>query len=95
MVFSANTQETLGISPYEGILVGAMPLVPDRLSYTEMYDDIWKYDSSWTSSYANYQINKHKLVEMIKDDMEKTTIKNCPNCPNLEQELTYNYFSSK
>ena len=53
-----QTQETLGISPYEGILVGTLPLVPDRLSYTEMYDDIWKYDSSWTSSYTNYQINK-------------------------------------
>ena len=44
MVFSANTQETLGIS-HEGVLVGAMPTVPDRLSYTEMYDDMWKYDS--------------------------------------------------
>jgi hypothetical protein len=38
MVFSANLQETLGISCYEGAVVGAIPLVPDRLSYTEMYD---------------------------------------------------------
>ena len=38
IVFSANTQETLGISCFEGALVGATPMVPDRLSYTEMYD---------------------------------------------------------
>ena len=43
IVFSANLQETLGISAYEGALVGAIPMVPDRLSYTEMYDDDFKY----------------------------------------------------
>ena len=37
MVFSANLQETLGISVYEGLVVGAIPLVPDRLSYSEMW----------------------------------------------------------
>jgi len=36
MVFSANLQETLGISWYEGALVDAIPCVPDRLSYREM-----------------------------------------------------------
>ena len=29
LVFSANLQETLGISWYEGALVGALPMVPD------------------------------------------------------------------
>ena len=93
MIFSANTQETLGISPYEGILLGAMPLVPDRLSYTEMYDDIWKYDSSWTTSYASYQLNKEKLVQMIKDDMQNYANK-LPKLKELEQRLTNMYFSS-
>ena len=32
MVFSANLQETLGISWYEGALVDTIPMVPDRLS---------------------------------------------------------------
>tara|TARA_B100000575_G_C23116380_1_gene645406 strand:- start:1041 stop:2165 length:1125 start_codon:yes stop_codon:yes gene_type:complete len=93
MVFSANTQETLGISPYEGILVGAMPLVPDRLSYTEMYDDIWKYNSDWTKSYASYEINKQKLVNMIKDDMQNYDNK-LPKLKDLEQKLTDMYFSA-
>ena len=60
MVFSANTQETLGIS-YEGVLVGAMPIQsPNRLSYTEMYDDIWKYDQTWTSSYPTNSVKQRK-----------------------------------
>ena len=45
IVFSANLQETLGISVYEGALVGAYPLVPDRLSYSEMWPDKARYDS--------------------------------------------------
>ena len=92
-MFSANTQETLGISPYEGVLVGAMPLVPDRLSYTEMYDDMWKYDSTWTTSYASYQVNKTKLVKMIKDDMQNYANK-LPKLKELEQKLTDMYFSA-
>ena len=39
IVFSANLQETLGISCYEGALVDSIPMVPDRLSYSEMYMD--------------------------------------------------------
>ena len=35
-------QETLGISCYEGALVGAS-FNRDRLSYTEMYDPEFKY----------------------------------------------------
>lgn len=66
MVFSANLQETLGISCYEGALAGAMPLVPDRLSYTEMYDDTFKYPSEWTESYEAYEANKDKLITHIR-----------------------------
>lgn len=49
MVFSANLQETLGISCFEGAVVDALPLVPDNLSYEEMYDEKWKYDADWIS----------------------------------------------
>ena len=45
IVFSANLQETLGISCYEGALVDAIPMVPDRLSYSEMYYEGFKYPS--------------------------------------------------
>lgn len=70
MVFSANLQETLGISWYEGSLVGALPLVPDRLSYKEMALDEFKYPSEWTEDYHCYTANKRKLVDRIKNLME-------------------------
>jgi hypothetical protein len=55
MVFSANLQETLGISWYEGAIVDAIPMVPDRLSYSEMAMDVFKYPSKWTESYDAYE----------------------------------------
>jgi len=64
-VFSANLQETLGISPYEGALVGAIPLVPDRLSYKEMYTDAFKYPSEWSENLETANIDA--LCDKIKD----------------------------
>lgn len=65
VVFSASLQETLGISPYEGALVGALPLVPDRLSYSEMYQDEFKYPSCWTTSFDSYVSNRTQLVDKL------------------------------
>jgi hypothetical protein len=65
MVFSANLQETLGISCYEGALVDAIPLVPDRLSYHEMYYDNFKYPSEWTESFEAYQAHRPELCAKI------------------------------
>ena len=65
MVFSANLQETLGISCYEGALVDAIPMVPDRLSYTEMYYDSFKYPSEWTESFEAYTYHRAELCSKI------------------------------
>jgi len=66
MVFSANLQETLGISMYEGALVGAYPLVPSRLSYKEMWTDGCQYPGQWTNNWNSYIKNKSKLVDAIR-----------------------------
>ena len=70
LVFSANLQETLGISWYEGALVGAIPMVPDRLSYSEMAIKEFKYPSHWTESFASYQKHKQDVIDAIKTYME-------------------------
>ena len=70
MVFSANLQETLGISWYEGALVDAIPMVPDRLSYSEMALPEFKYDSKWTEDYDAYLHSKDKVVAQIVEYME-------------------------
>jgi len=69
IVFSANLQETLGISCYEGSVVSAIPLVPDRLSYQEMYAEVWRYPSAWTESWDSYLQHKDQLTAKILDFM--------------------------
>jgi glycosyltransferase involved in cell wall biosynthesis len=70
LVFSANLQETLGISWYEGALVNAIPMVPDRLSYSEMAVPEFKYPSAWTEDYSSYRKHRGDLVAKIRDYME-------------------------
>jgi hypothetical protein len=71
MVFSANLQETLGISMYEACLVDSIPLVPDRLSYSEMFAEVWKYPSFWTESFDSYLEHKQELIALIRKYMSE------------------------
>jgi glycosyltransferase involved in cell wall biosynthesis len=73
LVFSANLQETLGISWYEGAVVDAIPMVPDRLSYSEMAFDTFKYPSEWTESFEAYKVYRPIVVKTIIDHMENYT----------------------
>ena len=70
LMFSANLQETLGISWYEGSIVNCLPMVPDRLSYSEMAIPEFAYPSIWTEDWQNYLANKKKLIAKIEDYME-------------------------
>lgn len=92
IVFSANTQETLGISCYEGALVGASPMVPDRLSYSEMYGDSFLYPSEWTEDFESYKMNKDLLIAHIKNVMSETDF---TRVDLLSANLTHNFFSGK
>ena len=65
-VFSASAQETLGIGTYEGLLCGAIPIVPDRLSYPEMYGSNWCYPSNWTKKSQQIGVQKRLLAEFIR-----------------------------
>ena len=69
IVFSANLQETLGISMYEGALVGTFPMVPGRLSYDEMWYEDNRYPQEWTANWEAYERNKHLLINMIRQTM--------------------------
>jgi glycosyltransferase involved in cell wall biosynthesis len=72
VMFSANLQETLGISAYEAALVGTYPMVPDRLSYTEMWEE--KYPNRWVTSWKAYQDNKGYLMQFIRNTMERNDL---------------------
>jgi hypothetical protein len=92
LVFSANLQETLGISWYEGAVVDAIPMVPDRLSYSEMAINEFKYPSEWTESFTAYQQHRHLIIERIVDYMENYQ-KFLPRLNTQTDVLTKNFFS--
>ena len=92
IVFSANLQETLGISAYEGALVGAIPMVPNRLSYVEMYDNKFKYPSTWTKDFDSYKENKDKLVKQIREYIDNYD-NYAVNIEKLKHTLTSEFFS--
>jgi glycosyltransferase involved in cell wall biosynthesis len=69
MVFSCALQETLGIcNGSEGPLLGAIPLSPDRLSYSEIFKNHrdFLYPSVWTQDWKSYERNRKNLVERIR-----------------------------
>jgi hypothetical protein len=92
LVFSANLQETLGISWYEGALVGALPMVPDRLSYSEMALDAFKYPSEWTENYAMYERYRPYIAKKIMEYMENYD-KFIPSLNKQVDHLKDNYFT--
>jgi glycosyltransferase involved in cell wall biosynthesis len=92
VVFSANLQETLGISWYEGALVDAIPMVPDRLSYKEMALDEFKYPSVWTESFKSYKTHRHLVIERIVNYMENYK-KFLPNLNKQVDVLKKDFFS--
>jgi hypothetical protein len=93
MVFSANLQETLGISCYEGAVVDAIPVVPDRLSYTEMYYEGFKYPSEWTESFEKYELFRQQLCHHITITMSHYE-KRIPKLRKQTQDLTDHFFSA-
>jgi len=93
MVFSANLQETLGISCYEGAVVDAIPMVPDRLSYTEMYYDMFKYDSKWTESFDAYTVYRPDLCRKIIEHMDNYSTR-IPSIRKQAKDLHDNFFSA-
>ena len=90
-MFSANLQETLGNRAYEGALVGAI-MVPDRLSYTEMYDDDSAILVNGLKVLTVTQSTSPKLIEKLKNYMVYHN--NYHNQLNTESaKLTANFFS--
>jgi len=92
LVFSANLQETLGISWYEGAIVDAIPMVPDRLSYSEMAFDAFKYPSEWTESYSAYEAHRPEVCNKIIQYMNNYE-KFLPSLNKQVYELKENFFS--
>jgi hypothetical protein len=92
LVFSANLQETLGISWYEGAIVDAIPMIPDRLSYSEMALDTFKYPSKWTESFDAYTVYRPDICKTIIEHMENYRTR-MPSLNKQVDSLKENFFS--
>lgn len=73
IAISFSDQETWGIAMIESVMSGCIPLVPDRLSYQELYPRIFRFSSfrdcldkiiDTTKNPDDYQ----KAAEMLKKD---------------------------
>jgi hypothetical protein len=93
IIFSANLQETLGISCYEGAVVDAIPVVPDRLSYSEMYYEGFKYPSEWTRDWDSYLQHRQELCHHIIVTMTHYE-KRLPQLRKQTKDLTDYFFSA-
>lgn len=94
IVFSCSLQETLGIGTYEGVLLDAIPLVPDRLSYSEMYFDCFKYPSEWTEDWSKYLFHKTQLINKINELMTNYD-QYLNQVSSLSHILSNNFFSAE
>ena len=93
IVFSANLQETLGISVYEGALMGAFPLMPDRLSYSEMWPESALYPSEWTKDWESYLEHKDKLVDIITKIMSAYDVPMIVESRRVGEEVGEKFFN--
>jgi hypothetical protein len=93
-VFSCSLHENLGISMMEGCLAGAIPIVPDRASYSEMYKDVFKYPSIWTESYGNYLEHKEELEDFVVDLCDNYDIVKKEYLDEQVEVLTHNFLSA-
>lgn len=93
VVFSCSLQETLGIGCYEGAIVDAIPMVPDRLSYSEMYFDGFKYPSEWTIDFASYIKNRDQVKAQLTEYVENYQL-SVGRIKQQADKLTAEFFSA-
>ena len=69
-------------------------MVPDRLSYSEMYLDVFKYESKWTESWEAYNVYRPDLCLAITTHMDyyHTRLR---QIKEQTEYLALNFFSAK
>lgn len=72
VVFSCSLHENLGTSIIESVLAGAIPVVPDRCCYSDIYFYEFRYPAEWTADYCSYLANKNKIVNFISERVDNS-----------------------
>ena len=77
----------------EAVLTGAIPIVPDRASYSEMYLDVFKYPSEWTEDYEAFLKHRDELTAFIDEKIDNAE-KYITFVKKQQQILIDNYLNS-
>lgn len=84
VIFSANKHENLGIGTFEAMTAGCLPLLPNKLSYAEMYSKEFLYDMPsnfydypglYLDSLAKRIINMVDTYDSYKEVWEKDVVR--------------------
>jgi hypothetical protein len=65
--FSSSLQETWGIGTFEALFYKNIPIVPNRLSYIEMYDNFFKYPKKYSRTFNDYKKVKSFFINLLID----------------------------
>ena len=68
-------------------------MVPDRLSYKEMYMDEFKYPSEWTTDFNAYTKHKQEIIDKIRYYIEDHT-KLVPHIHKQAKSLQKKFFTA-
>ncbi len=72
VVFSASLQETFGIGTVEAMMLGAIPVVPNRLTYPELYSTRFIYaDLTDAESKIRFIMNHYDKSNALKDCLKE------------------------
>jgi len=76
VVFSASLQETFGIGTVEGMMLGAIPVVPNRLTYPELYSTRFIYaDLNDAESKIRFIMNHYKKSGVLNDCLKENQLR--------------------
>jgi glycosyltransferase involved in cell wall biosynthesis len=89
VTFSASLQETFGIGTVEAMMLGAIPIVPNRLAYVELYDRQFRYnDILEAKQKVEYVMRNYGTSKSLMDKLEKNKIKLIENGKNSINKMS-------
>lgn len=94
VVVSFALQETYGIAQTEAVFANALPLSPDRLSYSEMYRNEFIMPSYWTETSELCERYKDRTIDRIVSMVEQYTSYNRV-LQKSKEHLLENYIGDK
>ncbi len=83
--FSASKQETFGIGTVEALMMEAIPLVPNRLAYKELYNPLFRYSNqSGAKQKLNFLMkNYDKVLPKVIENKEEIIKQSLDSIPKM------------